>query len=73
MNELKLRSFLDDLNVEYIDSGKNHKAGNINIRCPYCGEEDPSYHLGISYISDFFFAGVTKHIKALFFPCSERY
>ncbi len=55
MNEIKLRDFLDQLNIDYIDSGKNHKAGNLNIQCPWCGNEDPSYHGGINFVNDFYY------------------
>lgn len=34
--------------VPYIDRGANVKRGEINIRCPFCGSADPSYHMGIS-------------------------
>ena len=35
-------------NIEYVSSGPNTKGGEISIRCPFCGEEDPSQHLGIN-------------------------
>lgn len=42
-----IRRFLSEHGVEYHEKGKNVRHGNINIRCPFCGD-DPSWHLGIS-------------------------
>lgn len=47
MNKEKLLAILDSNNIEYREHGKNVSDGNINIKCPFCGE-DPSFHLGIS-------------------------
>ena len=38
----------EDNHIEYVTNSPNVKKGNINIRCPWCGEDDPSQHLGIS-------------------------
>ena len=38
--------FLERHKIEYRESGANVKKGNININCPYCGD-DPSFHMGI--------------------------
>lgn len=40
--------FLDDNNIPYVTRGPNTKRGEISIKCPYCGEDDPSEHLGIN-------------------------
>lgn len=40
-------SFFTDNNVDYITRGQNVKKGNINICCPWCGD-DPSFHMGVS-------------------------
>lgn len=40
--------FLRQHRIEYVTSGSNVAAGNWNVRCPFCGENDPSQHLGIS-------------------------
>lgn len=45
-----IEAFLRRHGVEYVTSGKNVKAGEVNIRCPYCQKSaspDPSFHLGI--------------------------
>lgn len=42
------QSFLTDNQIDYVDRGPNTKRGEISIRCPWCGEDDPSQHLGIS-------------------------
>lgn len=33
--------------VPFIDKGGNVKRGEFNIRCPWCGNADPSFHMGI--------------------------
>lgn len=40
-------SILDRYGIEYVEKGPNVKKGNINIACPFCGD-DPSHHLGIN-------------------------
>ena len=40
--------FFEDHKIEYVTRSPNVKKGNINIRCPWCGEDDPSEHMGIS-------------------------
>ncbi|MCK5235425.1 MAG: hypothetical protein KAR06_00455 [Deltaproteobacteria bacterium] len=42
----KIIDILHQYNVEYRDSGKNVKAGNINICCPLCSD-DTGFHMGI--------------------------
>lgn len=34
--------------VFYIERGANVKRGEVNIRCPWCGNADPSQHLGVN-------------------------
>lgn len=34
--------------VEYVERGPNVKRGHINVKCPFCGQADPSHHLGIN-------------------------
>ena len=38
--------FLLDNSIEFVRHGPNVKKGNINISCPFCGD-DPSHHMGI--------------------------
>lgn len=38
----------DDNNVDYVTKGPNTKRGEVSIQCPYCGDDDPSHHLGVS-------------------------
>lgn len=33
--------------IPYIEKGPNVKRGAINIKCPFCGSADPSYHMGL--------------------------
>lgn len=42
----EIEQFLTDYGIEYVTEGPNTKKGNINIACPWCGD-DPSQHLGI--------------------------
>lgn len=41
------RSVLSELRVEWWDRGPNRSIGSISIRCPWCGNADPSHHLSI--------------------------
>jgi len=40
--------FFDRHGIEYVRSGPNVASGNVNIRCPFCGPNDPSHHMGVS-------------------------
>lgn len=42
------RDFLDQYHVPYVTSGHSVARGNVAVRCPWCGPEDPSTHMGIS-------------------------
>lgn len=44
--------FFTDHNIEYVTRGPNTKKGNISIQCPYCGNDDPSQHMGVSLTQD---------------------
>lgn len=33
--------------VDFVSRGPNVKRGNVNVKCPFCGNADPSHHLGI--------------------------
>lgn len=44
--------FLEDHNVGYVTRGPNTKRGEVSVRCPWCGEDDPSEHLGISLTTE---------------------
>lgn len=50
--EMDWISFLTDQGVPYVTRGPNTKRGEISIKCPYCGDDDPSEHLGISLTSE---------------------
>lgn len=39
---------LIDYGIPYVSRGPNTKRGEISIKCPWCGEDDPSEHLGIN-------------------------
>lgn len=44
---MNIREILRERGVSYIESGPNVRKGHINIQCPWCGDADPSQHLGI--------------------------
>lgn len=48
MRPFDWRTLLDQQRVPYIERGANVKRGELNIRCPWCGEADPSMHMGIN-------------------------
>lgn len=47
------QSFLDQNNIPYVTHGPNVATGNLNIKCPFCGESDPSEHMGINLDSGY--------------------
>lgn len=47
----KIISILNEHKIYYTESGANVKSGNLNLKCPWCGEDDPSEHMGVN-ISD---------------------
>lgn len=47
------RELLDDQRVSFIERGPNVKRGEINIKCPFCGAADPSFHMGLNLDTGF--------------------
>jgi hypothetical protein len=45
---LQWERVLAEHRVPYITAGPNVKRGELNIRCPFCGSADPSYHMGLN-------------------------
>lgn len=45
-------ALFDNNSVDYVTRGPNTKRGEVSIRCPYCGEDDPSHHLGVSLTAE---------------------
>ena len=43
---LDVISFLQDNNINYRTEGPNCSRGGIVIQCPFCGDDDPSEHMG---------------------------
>lgn len=39
------RAFLDQHRIPYVTEGLNTPRGSLGIRCPFCGEADPSQHM----------------------------
>lgn len=48
MARLDWFAFLRQHNIPYTITGPNASPGRVNIRCPFCGDADPSEHLGVS-------------------------
>lgn len=48
MKPLDWRGLLSEQRVPFIEKGPNVKRGELNVRCPWCGSADPSFHLGIN-------------------------
>lgn len=46
-------TFLDDHKIRHVTEGPNVASGNVNIKCPFCGDDDPSEHLGLSKAKTF--------------------
>jgi hypothetical protein len=44
---MDIQELLKDRGVPFVEEGNNVKRGYVNIKCPWCGEADPSEHLGI--------------------------
>lgn len=44
--------FLDQHGIDYVTKGPNTKRGEASVQCPFCGEDDPSHHMGISLSSE---------------------
>ena len=42
------QTFLDNNGVEYVTHGPNVARGEIAIKCPFCGNDDPSHHMGLN-------------------------
>lgn len=48
MSKFDWLSFVQKHNIEFVTRGPNVAAGNIAIKCPFCGTHDPSQHMGLS-------------------------
>lgn len=42
------KTFLQQHRINFVTSGPNTGRNRISIRCPFCGESDPSEHMGLS-------------------------
>lgn len=42
------RAFCLEHNVLFVTSGPNTARGHISVKCPWCGQADPSQHMGLS-------------------------
>ncbi len=48
MSKINWKRLLDQHSIEYIERGSSVVKGNIAVHCPFCGNADPSHHLGIN-------------------------
>jgi hypothetical protein len=48
------KPFFAEYRVPFIEKGANVKRGEINIKCPWCGSADPSYHMGVNLETGWF-------------------
>lgn len=46
------QEFFTDYSIEYVTRSPNTKRGELSTKCPWCGEDDPSQHLGVSLTSE---------------------
>lgn len=44
--------FLTEHAIPYVTRGPNTKRGEVSVKCPYCGEDDPSEHMGVSLTTE---------------------
>lgn len=44
--------FLEDNDIPYVTRGSNTKRGEVSVQCPYCGDDDPSHHMGIALTTE---------------------
>jgi hypothetical protein len=47
-------AFLEAHRIDYVTSGPNVRKGQLALKCPWCGDDDPSEHLSISLTKDAF-------------------
>jgi hypothetical protein len=45
--------FFDENYIHYVTAGPNTKRGEISIKCPMCGQDDPSEHMGVNLVSGY--------------------
>lgn len=45
---INIIKFLEQNNIPYVLEGPNVAKGNVYVKCPFCGSQDPSEHLGIN-------------------------
>lgn len=48
------RYLLESNHIDYVERGPSTSPGNIYVSCPFCGDSDKSYHMGLSLSNGFF-------------------
>lgn len=51
---MNIPALFNQYNIPFVTEGNNVKDGHLNIKCPWCGTDDPSEHLGINLDSGAF-------------------
>lgn len=49
---IDVKRLLTEHDIFWTDKGHNVAKGNINIKCPWCGSDDKSEHMGINLITN---------------------
>jgi hypothetical protein len=47
MKMINIKKVLSEHKIHYVEHGHNVAKGNVNIKCPMCGSDDKSEHMGI--------------------------
>jgi hypothetical protein len=48
LNEDKVEEYLRNHSIEFVTRGPDVGKNNINIKCPFCGDNDEGHHMGIN-------------------------
>lgn len=46
--------FCEEYRIDFVTTGPNVAKGHINVQCPWCGDDDPSHHMGYDLSSGAF-------------------
>lgn len=52
-NSINWRRLLEQHRIPYDETGHSVAKGNINVKCPFCGQADPSFHMGINLTNSY--------------------
>ncbi len=46
-------NFFKQNGINYVSHGNNVAKDHVNIKCPFCGNDDPSEHMGVNLTADY--------------------